>query len=82
MMFGSYFLFLITLRVDKLYNQDISSDSFFPVSTMSTFQIEFGIRFLIFLEVIQRQYLHCHLISFLEENVFCLHQQRSPTKVQ
>lgn len=34
------------------------------------------------LEVIQRQYRHCHLISFFEENLFCLRQQRSPTKVQ
>ena len=34
------------------------------------------------LEVIQRQYQHCHLISFFEENLFCSSQQRSPTKVQ
>lgn len=44
-----YFLFLISLYVGELYNQDISSDFFFfPVSTISTFQIKFGMHFLIF----------------------------------
>lgn len=77
-----YFLFFVSLYVGELYNQDISSNYLVPVCTISTFQTKFGIHFLIFLEVIQRQYLHCHLISFFEENLFCLCQQRSPTKVQ
>lgn len=44
-----YFLFPISLYIGELYNQDISSDYFFStVSTTSTFQIKFGMHFLIF----------------------------------
>lgn len=44
-----YFLFPTSLYIGELYNQDISSDYFFStVSTTSTFQIKFGMHFLIF----------------------------------
>lgn len=45
----SYFPFHISLCIGELYNQYISSDYLFStVSTTSTFQIKFGMHFLIF----------------------------------
>lgn len=44
-----YYVFPISFYIDEFYNQDISSDYFFSsVSATSTFQIKFGMHFLIF----------------------------------